>query len=299
MNSKFLKENEIYFNENDELCLNCGRLYSHVEVGNYPFEFNDKGIVRCYGISQYPQTKEYVMVLELMMVNLCDWLNSDYNKHNWVDNLFLLNQLIKGLNNIHMKGLIHRDFHPGNLLMREISSKFAYISDLGLSGPVDNERKSNGEIFGVLPYLPPEVLLGMPYTQAADIYGLGMIMYLIATGNQPFNDVAHDYLLSIDICKGIRPKIKREEIPLLYYEIMESCWDQDPSKRKSSKELYQLSSNWFLHKKLEIKDEIKSQLKVYDGYLSKNYADKQKQQLCHSQAIYTSRLLCSLTQPLR
>ncbi|CAB4444235.1 unnamed protein product [Rhizophagus irregularis] len=47
-------------------------------------------------------------------------------------------------------------------------------------------------IYGVMPYVAPEVLKGNPYTQAADIYSFGMIMYVIATGNQPFANCAHD-----------------------------------------------------------------------------------------------------------
>ncbi|CAG8518444.1 10363_t:CDS:2 [Funneliformis mosseae] len=116
MNSALFVDNEIYFNENDEPCLKCGDLYSHVEYneeGNrfnrydecvalkclhdsedinddflneiryYPIELHDNGVLRCFGISQNPQSKEYIMVLELMIGNLCDWLNSDKNKHNW------------------------------------------------------------------------------------------------------------------------------------------------------------------------------------------------------------------------
>ncbi|CAG8602639.1 15206_t:CDS:2 [Funneliformis caledonium] len=47
----------------------------------------------------------------------------------------------------------------------------------------------------------------------------------------------------------------------------------------------------FQDKGLEIKDEILDQVKVYDEYLSKLAADKQKQRLNNSQAIYTSRIL--------
>ncbi|CAB5363376.1 unnamed protein product [Rhizophagus irregularis] len=48
------------------------------------------------------------------------------------------------------------------------------FSDLGMCQPVnDNERKG---IYGVIPYMAPEVLRGYQYTKAADIYSFGIIM---------------------------------------------------------------------------------------------------------------------------
>jgi serine/threonine protein kinase len=46
-----------------------------------------------------------------------------------------------------------------------------HISDMGLCGKVDNTDEKN--IYGVMPYVAPEVLRGRPYTQAADIYSFG------------------------------------------------------------------------------------------------------------------------------
>jgi serine/threonine protein kinase len=42
---------------------------------------------------------------------------------------------------------------------------------------------------GLLPYVAPEILKGKLYTQAADIYSFGMIMYFVGTGKQPFQIV--------------------------------------------------------------------------------------------------------------
>ncbi|RIA86791.1 kinase-like domain-containing protein, partial [Glomus cerebriforme] len=50
------------------------------------------------------------------------------------------------------------------------------ISDLGLCRPV-NQPNVNNDVYGVLPYIAPEVLRGKPYTKAADIYSFGIIMW--------------------------------------------------------------------------------------------------------------------------
>jgi serine/threonine protein kinase len=61
---------------------------------------------------------------------------------------------------------------------------------------------NQSNIYGVIPYIAPEVLKGKPYTQAAVIYSFCMIMYLIATGRQPFANCAHDEILVLNICDG-------------------------------------------------------------------------------------------------
>ena len=62
--------------------------------------------------------------------------------------------------------------HLGNILIDDFSLSF--IGDLGLGGPINKE---SDQVVGVLPYIAPEVLNGQPYTQAADIYSLGMIIW--------------------------------------------------------------------------------------------------------------------------
>src|SRR5581483_9808846 len=119
--------------------------------------------------------------------DLCSQLNRIYYKFNWKLKLISLSNIIKGLKIIHQKQMVHRDFHTGNLLFYNdlgLDSNHVCISDMGLCGEVGNTDDT--KIYGVMPYVAPEVLKGNPYTQAADIYSFGMIMYFIATGKQPF-----------------------------------------------------------------------------------------------------------------
>ncbi|RGB40713.1 hypothetical protein C1646_602876, partial [Rhizophagus diaphanus] len=59
---------------------------------------------------------------------------------------------------------------------------------------------------GVLPYMAPEVLRGYQYTKAADIYSFGIIMNEFLSEEIPFDDISHDHILAVKICKGLRPK---------------------------------------------------------------------------------------------
>src|ERR1051325_6286001 len=125
-------------------------------------------------------------------------MNKNYKDYNWQRKLSALSYISKGLREIHNKQMVHRDFHTGNILFKDhsIYINTAYISDMGLCGEVDSVDKT--KIYGVMPYVEPEVLKGKKYTQAADIYSFGMVMYFAATGRQPFSNCAHDSPFSIE-----------------------------------------------------------------------------------------------------
>ena len=90
-----------------------------------------------------------------------------------------------GLERIHADGKVHKNLHGGNLLIEdEKISTDARISDVGLYGPCHNLENSN-QIYGVLPFIAPEVLCGKNYTTASDIYLFGIIMNTLATGKRP------------------------------------------------------------------------------------------------------------------
>ena len=124
---------------------------------------------------------------------------------------------------IHEKNMVHRDFHIGNILLL-YDIKYGcglLISDMGLCGEVGNIDST--KIYGVMPYIAPEVLRGKPYTQAADIYSFGMVMYFVATLRQPFAERAHDQNLALSICNGIRPEITEKEAPKCYIDLTRIC----------------------------------------------------------------------------
>ncbi|CAI2195010.1 15443_t:CDS:2, partial [Funneliformis geosporum] len=94
----------------------------------------------------------------------------------------------------------------------------------GLTGPAD-KQKSNDKIYGVLPYIAPEVLNGEPYTLTSDIYSFGVIMAELSTVNPPFYDRKHYVSLALDICNGLRPEF--------YKELANKCMNANPKLRRT------------------------------------------------------------------
>ncbi|GBB87850.1 hypothetical protein RclHR1_14340007 [Rhizophagus clarus] len=99
--------------------------------------------------------------------------------------------------------------------------------DLGFCGPADKPLKS---IYGNLPYIAPEVIVGKEHTFKSDIYSIAMLMWEISSGQPPFFNCEHNYDLAKNIVNGIRPKIV-PGTPLEYKNLVMKCWDTDPSKR--------------------------------------------------------------------
>src|SRR4051812_39858999 len=114
-------------------------------------------------------------------------MNKNYENFNWSKKLEALVNIINGLKVIHEKQMVHRDLHSGNLLLDHY---YLYISDMGQCGKVDDLDAT--KVYGVMSYIAPEVLRGKPYTEAADIYSFGMIMYFVATGKEPFAHFEHN-----------------------------------------------------------------------------------------------------------
>ncbi|RHZ74817.1 hypothetical protein Glove_219g162 [Diversispora epigaea] len=210
------------------------------------FQCRDRYVLPILGITQDPKTKEHAIVLRYMKNgNLRDFLKQN-NSLPWIERLWLLNSFIRGLEIIHSKGLIHRDLHPGNLMITEVYNnskhKFIRLGDLGLCR-FANEISSSGGAYGILPYIAPEVLHKYQYTQASDIYSVGIIMWIISTGKIPFAIRAYDSELAVDIFNGLRPKINRDT-PQCYIELMEKCWHKDPTKHPSTKMIFDTSERW-------------------------------------------------------
>jgi len=137
----------------------------------------DFRVVPLYGVSQDPKTKNYVMVMEYMKGgNLRQHLQKKSKELSLEDKISGLIDIFQGLSVIHNKGLVHKDFHPGNIFLLNDFHSSVCVADFGLSRPANEEVKET-KIYGVLPYVAPEVLMGEPYTQAADAYSLGMVAY--------------------------------------------------------------------------------------------------------------------------
>ncbi|CAB4422633.1 unnamed protein product [Rhizophagus irregularis] len=257
-------------------------------------EHTNNSISQCYGITKDPESRNFMIVMGYVQNgSLRQHLNNSFNSTKWNKKLDILQKIAQGLNDIHQKGLIHRDFHCGNILQDDY---YIFITDLGLCRPANVKSSQNEckELYGVLPYVAPEVLRGKGYTQESDIYGFGIIAYEVCTGLPPYHDITHDKFLAISICQGLRPK-SNYKIPQLVLNIIKQCWDADPLKRPKAKDLVSLlsdlrysSKNHEINKQIEEAEKINGKLTSSSSSL---YTGPTLSYTTNPQAVYTSRLL--------
>ncbi|EXX52947.1 Cdc15p [Rhizophagus irregularis DAOM 197198w] len=245
-------------------------------------------VIQCYGITQDPNTKDYIMVLEYYGYgNFRNYYLN--NELDYYSKIYKLQEIAIGLLDIHNAGKVHKDFHSGNIL----SGAFTLISDLGMCQPANNEKQSVKQegIYGVLPYMAPEVLRGYQYTKASDIYSFGIMMNEYISEETPYNtNIPHNHALSIKICKGLRPNIFKYT-PKLLADLITKCWDAKAENRPTAKELYQILYKWD-NEEYDDSD-TESQVDEYDDKIKLNRTSEKRSSniQTHPQAIYTSRLL--------
>jgi len=195
------------------------------EITNHKLVVRDTSslIVNCYGISQEPKTGNYAMVTQYIPGgNLRQFLQSNYQQLNFRDRINQLICISQGLNSIHEANLVHRDFHAGNVLNLSRNNRtYSLIVDLGLCQPASETNKE--KVYGVLPYVAPEVFLGGKYTPAADIYSLSMVIYELFSNQPPFAEYAYDSLLALRICEGLRPNLAEVIAPQLLKDLISRC----------------------------------------------------------------------------
>ncbi|RIA79291.1 kinase-like domain-containing protein, partial [Glomus cerebriforme] len=99
----------------------------------------------------------------------------NFSSLNWDQKYKIIRSITFGLSIIHDDNFIHKDLHLGNVLTSENieTNLTTYISDFGFCKPaVENSSK---KIYGVMPYMTPEILRGNEYTKKSDIYSLGLL----------------------------------------------------------------------------------------------------------------------------
>jgi len=153
-------------------------------------------------------------------------------------------QLAAALEEAHEHGIVHRDLKPRNIAVTPKGQ--LKVLDFGLAKLLAPESEvsttdmlSSMEVAGTLPYMSPEQLHGEGADARSDIYGAGVVLYEMATGEHPFSAISGSAL--IDAILNTPPPAPgrlKHDISSTLEQIILKCLQKEPEDRyQSAREL--------------------------------------------------------------
>lgn len=107
--------------------------------------------------------------------------------------LYLIGQIIRSVNHIHCKGILHRDIKSANILLR--GGGHVKLADFGFAEFIGYDFAKGMYSVGSPIYMAPEAFADSEYSFKSDTWSIGIILYEMLIGQQPFNGIEFEYFL--------------------------------------------------------------------------------------------------------
>ncbi len=189
---------------------------------------------------------EFLVVEYVGGLTLCDMLQKGPLPEREVARLGI--QLADGVAAAHSQRIIHRDLKPSNL--RISADGRLKILDFGIAKFLKPRRETIGtdgstdsstfqDAVGTLPYMAPEQLRAEAADARTDVYGVGVVLYEMATGQRPFREEAQHRLSDAILhMEPVPPRALNPRVSPELERIILKCLQKEPESRyQSTREL--------------------------------------------------------------
>jgi len=161
---------------------------------------------------------------------LTHFLKDISNDYSWEMCLSIARDVARGMAYLHSNKKIHLDLKSPNVLLNrnEDGSIVAKVADFGLSrnlGPTIGGRLCDNPT-----WLAPEIMKNEEYTEKADVYSYGIILFELLTREFPFSEYRLLFLVEVAVLEGNRPPVPIY-CPPFFRTLMKQCWQEDSTKR--------------------------------------------------------------------
>ncbi|XP_062972449.1 mitogen-activated protein kinase kinase kinase 20 isoform X1 [Elgaria multicarinata webbii] len=229
-----------------------------------------RNIIQFYGAVIEPPN--YGIVTEYASAgSLYDYINSNRSEEMDMDHVMTwATDIAKGMHYLHMEApvkVIHRDLKSRNVVIA--GDGVLKICDFGASR--FHSHTTHMSLVGTFPWMAPEVIQSLPVSETCDTYSYGVVLWEMLTREVPFKGLEGLQVAWLVVEKNERLTIP-SSCPGSFAELMLQCWEADPKKRPSFKQIISIldsmsndsnlpdQCNSFLHNKAEWRCEIEATL---------------------------------------
>jgi len=187
-------------------------------------------IIKVFDIGQWRDVSYFTM--ELVEGSTLKKYVEEEESSGFQEKLQLIIRICEGIQAAHNDGVIHRDLKPQNIIVTKDGTP--KILDFGIARKYTAQDQKQG-VSGSPKYMAPEQILNEDMDPRTDIYALGIIMFFLFTGKEPFIGKNANEILLKQINQPLpEPQSYRPDIPFWLVEIIKRCASKNKDMRYAS-----------------------------------------------------------------
>jgi serine/threonine-protein kinase len=194
--------------------------------------FNNTRIVR--GLDHGFERGSHFMIMEFVDGQSLGQALSEVGAFPVRDAVRITRQVAEALVYLHGQGYLHRDVKPDNVLLDSVGN--VKLCDLGFAVPIPRHAAEGAKpatAVGTAGYMSPEMVSGKPGTKVgADIYSLGIHLYALLTGHEPYSGASSQEVVTDQIESGMPvPNLMVVNAPTDVIQLLKKMMHPDPNRR--------------------------------------------------------------------